>query len=500
MCQDTYACLEPKFQWKRELPIGEVQLIPSEESKEGPLTNITEKTLDTESNNQNIMKEEPVTDNESAPPATTSNVIDELGLVSIPPLPSTNVELPDATQNLLVPLPIDTIDDQELVDATAAIQPVIEPAVPEPRTSNVERVSEIPITVPCSINLSDISVKLKDGKLILPNSIVPLEPLVISDRMQYDLRRRIGPATESRRAKGRASMNINYKIKDATTEDEDPSLSESEKMNLPAKSAPSGYCLASHKYMLAKCKGLIRGPAIWTRALKILKTKTESTRSIDSEATEEYVDPPVARKCKRKTKKKTKPHRTGTLITKNYFLRKDRKGTSLNVKAKCKHKFRCPKCQTFCQSVKALNGHFKTHHRKVQCKICGKFSLTPGAAKLHSYTHQDGQSECTASNRTFAFKGQLVQHSYSHTTTRQFKCPEKNCDRSFTHEQDLKKHEKSHSGEVHYCTRCDYSNEDERLLNQHMNKHLRIKKYFCKMCKQGFINSNQLKHHYNKGC
>ena len=295
-------------------------------------------------------------------------------------------------------------------------------------------------------------------------------------------------------------MNINYEIKDATTEDEDPSLSESEKMNLPAKSTPSGYCLASHKYMLAKRKGLIQGLAIRTRALKIPKTKTESTSSIDSEAMEEYVDPPVARKCKRKTKKKTKPCRTGTLITKNYFLPKDGKGTSLNVKAKRKHKFRCPKCQTFCQSVKALNGHFKTHHRKVQCKICGKFFLTPGAAKLHSYTHQDGQSECTACNHTFALKSQLVQHSYSHTTTRQFKCPEKNCDRSFTHEHDLKKHEKSHSGEVHYCTRCDYSNEDERLLNQHMNKHLRIKKYFCKMCKQGFIYSNQLKRHYDKGC
>ena len=112
LCRDTYACLEPKFQWKRELPIGELQLIPSEEPKEGPLTNITEKILDTESNNQNIVKEETTTDNEGAPPATAHNLIDELGLVSIPPLPSTNSELPDATQNLLVPLPIDTTDDQ----------------------------------------------------------------------------------------------------------------------------------------------------------------------------------------------------------------------------------------------------------------------------------------------------------------------------------------------------------------------------------------------------
>ena len=283
-------------------------------------------------------------------------------------------------------------------------------------------------------------------------------------------------------------MNISYEIKDATTEDEDPSLSKSEKMNLPAKSAPSGHRLATHKYMLAKRKGLIKGPATRTRALKITQTKIEPTSSIDSEATEEYVEPPVVRKRKRKTKKTTKPSRMGTLVTRSYFLCKDGKGTSVNVKPKCRHKFRCRKCQTFCQSVKALNGHFKTHHRKLQCKICGKFFLTPGAANLHSYTHQDGQFECMTCKRTFAFKSQLVQHSYSHSTTRQY------------NEHDPKKHEKSHSGEVHYCIRCDYSNEDERLLNKHMNKHLRIKKYFCKMCKEGFIYSNQLKRHYDKGC
>ena len=110
-------------------------------------------------------------------------------------------------------------------------------------------------------------------------------------------------------------MNINYEIKDATTEDEDPSQSESEKMNLPAKSAPSGYRLASHKYMLAKCRGLIRGPAVRTRALKIPKTKIEHTSSMDSEATEEYVVPSAAKKRKRKIKKKAKPSRTGTLVT-----------------------------------------------------------------------------------------------------------------------------------------------------------------------------------------
>ena len=101
-------------------------------------------------------------------------------------------------------------------------------------------------------------------------------------------------------------MNINYKIKDATTEDEDPSQSESEKMKLPAKSAPSGYRLASHKYMLAKHRGLVQGPAVRTRALKIPKTKIESTSSIDSEATEEYFRTSSCQKTQEENKKEDK--------------------------------------------------------------------------------------------------------------------------------------------------------------------------------------------------
>ena len=87
--------------------------------------------------------------------------------------------------------------------------------------------------------------------------------------------------------------------------------------------------------------------------------KPEPVSSIDSEATEDYVEPTEPVKHKRKSKKPTKPKRSGTLITRSYFLRKDGKGTSANVKPRQKHKFKCPKCQTFCPSVKALNAHFK---------------------------------------------------------------------------------------------------------------------------------------------
>ena len=67
---------------------------------------------------------------------------------------------------------------------------------------------------------------------------------------------------------------------------------------------PPGNRLASHKYMLAKCKRLIWDPAVRAKALKIPKTKIEYTSSIDSEATEEYVEPPASKKRKRKIKKR----------------------------------------------------------------------------------------------------------------------------------------------------------------------------------------------------
>ena len=79
MYRDTFGCLEPKFQWKRELPIGELQLMPSQEPSTGPLANITDKMLDKEANANNIVKDEVVTDNENLPEKPRGSVIDELG-------------------------------------------------------------------------------------------------------------------------------------------------------------------------------------------------------------------------------------------------------------------------------------------------------------------------------------------------------------------------------------------------------------------------------------
>ena len=459
-------------------PIGEIELVPDQA---GPLGNITEQVLDKESNEGNKIKEEPVTGEGEM---TEQNIIPPI----TPNIPVIADNFLDATQNLLVPLPPDT--ELDFMDATLDAQ-----------TGEQSELAEQRQTIPCSISLSDISMQLVDGRMVLPSSHVPLEPNVVLEKCDFNLRDRPeGSSVGVKRPLRMAKRSINYKIAELTSEEE--LLSDSDRMNKPAKSAPSGYRLATHRYMIAKRKGLIQGPKTRTKALKI--DKSEKDNSADSDATIEYIDEPEPPKKKRRSKSGSTEHtkRRGTLITKRYYLKRDGKGTSQHTrrKPKRKHRFKCVKCDSYCSSVKSLNAHFKLKHRKLQCKTCQKFFPTPGSLTLHSYVHLDGQFECKHCKKTFPFKSQLDQHLPSHSDTRAYVCPESNCDKSFSHEHDLKKHAKSHTGEVHYCQRCDYSNADERLLNQHMNRHLRIKKYFCKNCKAGFIYSNQLKRHYDKGC
>ena len=95
----------PKFEWKREFPIGEIELVPD---PSGPLGNITEQVLDRESNEGNKIKTEPMPSDELT--------AQDIELPNIPNLPVAIDDFPDATQNLLVSLPPDT--ELNLTDAT----------------------------------------------------------------------------------------------------------------------------------------------------------------------------------------------------------------------------------------------------------------------------------------------------------------------------------------------------------------------------------------------
>ena len=134
--------------------------------------------------------------------------------------------------------------------------------------------------------------------MVIPSSHVPLEPNVVLERLDFNLRDRTEVIIPGMKRPPRmAKRSINYKIADLTSEEE--ILSDSDKMNKPAKSAPSGYRLTTHRYMLAKCKGLIKGPTTRTKALKIEDSKKDN--NADSDATIEYTEEPKPQKRKRRS-------------------------------------------------------------------------------------------------------------------------------------------------------------------------------------------------------
>ena len=404
VCKDTYTILKPVFEWKREVPIGEVCIITPAELPEtrDPLQDTTHGVLTREECAQNVTEIKQVTDLDPQEQAASS---DQLGLVNIPPLPSVSRSLPDAMQNLLVDLPgVEPHPDSELQrDATRTVPTYNEEGEPMDATSHVQAgddeagmsshviqpVKNTATSIPCSIILKDVSVKLKGKTCVVfpPSKTEMCKAKVCLERVDRDqdtlprLRGRKRSQSQGNRPTRKTKSVAKYVFSDAMSGEDsvlDPKVQKSD------KSSPSGYRLAAHKYMVAKKQGLIEGPRTRTRALKITKTNEVSSEDSDATVNYETEDRPPTRKRKRVQTKRSQ----GTLVTKSYVLQKDGKGTQPPRKPKPKRRrkcsFKCGKCNKHFISVRYLNQHFKDKHQPLQCNKCKRFFLTQGALKLHA--------------------------------------------------------------------------------------------------------------------
>ena len=176
VCKDTYTILKPVFEWKREIPIGEVCIITPAELPEAsdPLQDTTHGVLAREACEQNVTEIKHKTVLDPLEPVAAS---DQLGIVDVSPLPSVSRSLPDATVNLLVDLPgVEPQPGNELqMDATPVVPTLYKEGEPmdatpqaqawddEPGMSShvVQPVKNTVTSIPCSIILKDVSVKLK---------------------------------------------------------------------------------------------------------------------------------------------------------------------------------------------------------------------------------------------------------------------------------------------------------------------------------------------------
>ena len=97
VCKDTYTILKPVFEWKREVPIGEVSIITSAELQEDrdPLKDTTHEILSREEDTQNVTEIKQETE-VSIPEHEAT--LEQFGLINIPPLPSVSRPFPTQPQ------------------------------------------------------------------------------------------------------------------------------------------------------------------------------------------------------------------------------------------------------------------------------------------------------------------------------------------------------------------------------------------------------------------
>ena len=210
---NSIGILKPKFEWKREVPLGHIEMA---EPTNKALQDRTNEFLSKESSVGNIVdvKDEPV-------PAE---------LMDVTSTPSSG-EPPDATRNLIVALPPDMELNLDIVTPTPSSAPT-------------------PKVTPCCVKLTRCDTSTP---IIEPH----IEVNVIVNNPSYDLRPKIitsgNKATSTTRSRHLASQNISYVdlFRDNSSDDTAGETVE-QSVGAITKREPSHYRLAAHKYMLAR--------------------------------------------------------------------------------------------------------------------------------------------------------------------------------------------------------------------------------------------------------
>jgi uncharacterized Zn-finger protein len=114
---------------------------------------------------------------------------------------------------------------------------------------------------------------------------------------------------------------------------------------------------------------------------------------------------------------------------------------------------------------------------------------------------------CSCCGKMYSVKEKLQLHLIMKHSLLTFKCPRKNCVKTFLQEQYLKKHllvdhtlkiQKSYKcKETQKCINKGISFESQRKLNQHLKIHGE-KKFKCSQCEKAFAIKYYLKSHMRK--
>lgn len=165
--------------------------------------------------------------------------------------------------------------------------------------------------------------------------------------------------------------------------------------------------------------------------------------------------------------------------------------------------YKCVQCNHSCYTASGLRTHMLEIHSETQnrfhsCEICGeKFSKQYGLKRHKERKHLRQQLSCEVCSKVFSCNEDRLQHAKSHMNNEPFKCD--HCEKIFSTSWALQRHSKSHQATTHQfqCSKCPITFTRKDSLISHLKIHAQKRAFICH-CGKRFVKKSQLKEHEDK--
>lgn len=164
---------------------------------------------------------------------------------------------------------------------------------------------------------------------------------------------------------------------------------------------------------------------------------------------------------------------------------------------------KCIQCNHSCHTASGLRTHILEIHSGTQnrfhsCEICGeKFAKQYGLKRHKERKHLRQQLSCEICSKVFTCNEDHLQHTKAHLNHEPFKCD--HCEKTFSTSWALQRHSKSHQATTiqFQCSKCPLTFTRKDSLVSHLKIHAQKRAYICH-CGKRFIKKSQLKEHEDK--